>query len=74
MNRRLIIRMLGALLLIEAAAMVPSLLVAFYFGEGDAASIGYSVLINIAAGSLLSFIPRKEKNTNLTKWNLKWNI
>ena len=65
MNRRLIIRMLGALLLIEAAAMVPSLLVAFYFGEGDAASIGYSVLINIAAGSLLSFIPRKEKNTNL---------
>ena len=27
MNRRLIIRMLGALLLIEAAAMVPALLI-----------------------------------------------
>ena len=35
MNRKLIIRMLGALLLIEAAAMVPALIVSFLFGEGD---------------------------------------
>lgn len=65
MNRRLIIRMLGALLLIEAAAMIPALLVAFYFGEGDAEPLCFCILINIAAGSLLSFIPRREKNTNL---------
>ena len=31
MNRKLIIRMLGALLLIEAAAMLPSIIVAFVF-------------------------------------------
>ena len=45
MNRKLIIRMLGALLLIEAAAMLPSLIVAFVYGEGDASSFIYSILI-----------------------------
>ena len=65
MNRRLIIRMLGALLLIEAAAMIPALLVAFYYGDGDASSLVYGILINAAAGSAMSFIPRKEQNSNL---------
>ena len=49
MNRRLIIRMLGALLLIEAAAMVPSLVIALIYGDGDTAALGYGILINIAA-------------------------
>ena len=53
MNRRLIIRMLGALLLIEAAAMVPSLIVAFVYGEGDAEAIIYSILIILAVGSAI---------------------
>ena len=39
MNRKLIIRMLGALLLIEAAAMAPSLVVALVYREGDAAAV-----------------------------------
>lgn len=65
MNRRLIIRMLGALLLIEAAAMVPAFLIALYYRDGDAFSLLYGILINIAAGSAMSFIPRKEQNTNL---------
>ena len=46
MNRKLIIRMLGALLLIEAAAMAPSLVVSLVYGEGDAAAIGAPVLIH----------------------------
>ncbi len=65
MNRRLIIRMLGALLLIEAAAMVPALLVALYYQDGDFSSIAYSILINIAAGSALSFLPGKLRDSHL---------
>ena len=65
MNRKLIIRMLGALLLIEAAAMLPSLIVAFVYGEGDAPSLIYSILINLLAGCAMSFIPGKDQNSHL---------
>ena len=65
MNRRLIIRMLGALLLIEAAAMVPALLVSLYYQDGDFSSIAFSILINIAAGSALSFLPGKLRDSHL---------
>lgn len=57
--------MLGALLLIEAAAMVPSLIVAFVYGEGDAKAIAYSILIILAAGSAMSFLPRKDADSHL---------
>ena len=49
MNRRLIIRMLGALLLIEAVAMAPALVIALLYGDGDASALGIGILINIAA-------------------------
>ncbi len=65
MNRRLIIRMLGALLLIEAIAMVPALVVAFFFGEQDALPILYSIGINVLAGSGMSFLPKKDLNSHL---------
>ena len=65
MNRSLIIRMLGALLLIEAAAMVPSLVIAFIYAEGDAAALAWSIGINLAVGLGLSFIPPKDPNSHL---------
>ena len=65
MNRRLIIRMLGALLLIEAAAMVPALFIALWFRSGDASALGYSILINIVAGSALSFLPGRDRDSHL---------
>ena len=65
MNRSLIIKMLGALLLIEAAAMFPALAVALIYGEGDAAALLYSILINAAAGSAMSFLPRKDPESHL---------
>ncbi len=65
MNRKLIIRMLGALLLIEAAAMAPSLIVSLVYGEGDAAAILYSIIINLLAGSGMFFIPKKDQNSHL---------
>ena len=60
MNRSLIIRMLGALLLIEAAAMVPSFVIALVYGEGDAPALAWSVLIILAVGLALFFIPKKD--------------
>ena len=73
MNRRLIIRMLGALLLIEAAAMVPALIVSLVYPDAHSYALGYqdtsalviSILINVAAGSLLSFLPKKDLNSHL---------
>ena len=65
MNRSLIIRMLGALLLIEAAAMVPSFIIALVYGEGDAPALAWSVLIILAVGLALFFIPKKDPNTHL---------
>ena len=65
MNRRLIIKMLGALLLIEAVAMFPALIIAFIYGEGDAPSLIFSILINILTGSVLCFLPRADQNSHL---------
>lgn len=65
MNRNLIIRMLGALLLIEAAAMVPSVIIALIYGDGDASAITYSILINCLIGSLMVLLTSKSQNSHL---------
>ena len=36
MNKRKIISIIGKIILIEAALMVPALLLALYYGDGDA--------------------------------------
>ena len=65
MNRRLIIRMLGALLLIEAAAMIPAFLISLYYRDGDSSALAYSILINTAFGLLLSFLPKRDQGSHL---------
>ena len=65
MNRKLIIRMLGSLLLIEAIAMLPSLLIALYYQDGDALPLLYSILINTAAGSIMFFLFRTGNDSHL---------
>ena len=35
MNKRLVLRLLGAILLIEALAMAPSLAISLLYGDGD---------------------------------------
>ena len=50
MNRKLIIRMLGALLLIEAAAMMPALAVSLVYREQDALQILFSILLVLLPG------------------------
>ena len=65
MNRKLIVRMLGALLLIEAAAMIPSLIISLIYGDGDASAITYSILINSVVGLLMVLFTSKGQNTHL---------
>jgi len=65
MNRRLIMRLLGSLLLIEAIAMLPSFLISLYYGDNDDLPLLYSILINIAAGSFMFFFFRPDVNSHL---------
>ena len=65
MNRKLIIIMLGALLLIEAAAMVPALLVSFIYKDGDTMPLVYSIAINLIIGSAMALLPKKDPNSHL---------
>jgi len=63
MNNKLVVRLLGAILLIEALAMLPSLGVALIYGDGDAhaflKTIGILVLLGLPAWLLCK---PKERN------------
>ncbi len=65
MNRKLIVRVLGAILGIEALAMIPSVLVSLYYHDGDTMAIIYSFLMTAAAGTGMFLIPKTEKNSYL---------
>lgn len=65
MNRKLIIRVLGAILGIESLAMIPALLVSLYYGDGDSAAIAYSLILTGAVGAGMHFIPRTERDSYL---------
>lgn len=58
MNRKLILRMLGAILGIESIAMFPSVLVALRFQDGDAAVLALCCLILLIPGLLLWLLIR----------------
>lgn len=63
MNKRLVIRLLGAILLIEAAAMAPSLLLALLFGDGDALALSETILLLCLLGLPMRALARpQEKN------------
>lgn len=57
--------MLGALLMIEAAAMFPSLIIAWIYRDGDASAILYSIAIIMPVGALMTFLPKQNSNTHL---------
>lgn len=54
MDFGIILKVLGLLLLIEAASMLPSLGIALYYGEGDTLPFVWSILITAAAGGIFS--------------------
>ena len=49
-----VIKILGYLLLVEAALMVPSLLVALYYGQSDRLAFVISILITGIVGFFMS--------------------
>lgn len=63
MNARLVIRLQGSILLIEAAAMLPSLLIALIYGDGDAMAFVYTIALILVAALPMHFLSRpKEHN------------
>lgn len=51
MNYKLVFRLLGRLLLLEAALMVPSLAVALIYREGDVMAFVYTIVLTAACGA-----------------------
>ena len=64
MNVKLVVRLLGAILLIEAVAMAPALIVSFIYGDGDTMALIVSMLVLCALG-LPSWLLVKPKEKNL---------
>jgi len=60
MNKRLVLRLLGAIMIIEAASMLPSLCVALYFGDGDAPALVYTMLLLVLLGAPMRFLSKPE--------------
>ena len=65
MNRKLIIRLLGALLSIVALAMIPALLIALIHQDGDAGVLAGCCIGLLIPGLLIWFLVRSERGTNL---------
>jgi len=63
-NYRLVFRLIGRLLLMEAALMLPSLLVSVLHGGGDTMAFVYAILITCVCGALPAFL-LKPKQTDL---------
>ena len=62
-NWKIITRILGQLLLLEAALMALCWVVAMCYGESDAPSFLISVLVTLAAASVLNFTGRSSTST-----------
>lgn len=62
MNYRLVVHILGKVFMLEGALMIPSLLVSFYYGEGDSFAFIVTIAILAVLGFLVSLIkPKKTK-------------
>ena len=61
MNYRLVFPILGLILRVEAALMLPAMLLGFLLGDGDGMSFLLAALITFAVGQALSMLPREGK-------------
>ncbi|MBQ2952663.1 MAG: TrkH family potassium uptake protein [Clostridia bacterium] len=62
MNILLLLRVLGSILLVEGAAMVPALAIALVYGDGDALAFVWSILILAAIGVPLRLLCKPEQS------------
>ena len=79
MNYKLVFRLLGRLLLMEAALMIPSLAVALIYGGGDASAFVCTIVLTGLCGGLLGFLlkPQRQDLTardGMTVAGLSWVI
>ncbi len=65
MNRRLIIRVLGAILLVEAAAMLPAVAVSLIYGDGDFSALICCVLLIAPVGLTMLLLPESRPGDHL---------
>ena len=65
MNRKLIIRLLGAILTIVALAMIPALLISLYFQDGDSLILFCCSAGLIIPGLLIWFFVRPKRGSHL---------
>ena len=65
MNRKLIIRLLGSILCIEAFAMIPAFLLALYFQDGDAPVLGFCSLGMFIPGAMLWKLIAPQRSAHL---------
>lgn len=61
MNRRLVIRLLGTILLVEAICMVPSLLLALIYRDGDASALGKTIGVICIVALPMRLLARPEQ-------------
>ena len=64
MNKRLVLRVLGAILLLEACCVLPAALIALICGDGDADALLYTAGI-MAVSGLPAWLLAKPRQTNL---------
>ncbi len=64
MNMLLLLRLVGSILLVEAAAMTPSLVISLVYGDGDALAFVWTLLILLFIGLPLRLLCKPEQ-TNL---------
>ncbi len=62
MNTLLLLRLVGSILLVEGAAMVPSLVIALVYGDGDALSFLWTILLLLAIGLPLRLLCKPEQS------------
>lgn len=61
MNKRKIVSILGKIILIEAVLMIPALLVAVYYGDGDASAFLYTIIPAVLIGLLCSRVRQADR-------------
>lgn len=73
MNRLLVGYLLGAILLVEAAAMAPALLIALFYGDGDAMALAKSILVLLVVGLPCAFgCQPRERNFRAGRGSWWW--
>ena len=65
MSRKLIFRLLGSILLVEALAMIPALIIALIYGDGDAPAMAASIGLPALIGLPMYLTCRHSEQSNL---------